>query len=150
MIMGFGTITQQDIAQEIAARGVTVQALTVDPGNGLGPPPVLELPEGPEEPITILPLPPIPPPPPLIPIFPPLTVIPEDVNGEEIVPYIPGTTEPTEKKGMDKGLLILIGITAFALMTLAKPKTQPRAQTPRRTPRRYDRRSSFTRRRRRF
>lgn len=127
--MNFGVITQGDIATELASRGISVG----EPAPGVSPvlpvvslPVVLPPPEAPEQPITVLPRdttiyeP-------YIPIYPPPVVTPEDVT-EEIVPYVPRVAEIVEEKGLNKGLLILIGITAFALMVLAKPKPPQRTR----------------------
>jgi len=118
LVMNFGAITQRDIAAELASRGITVA-----PGEVavITPPAVVTPPQAPDQPITILPRVPVDYYEPYIPVYPPAVVTPEDVT-EEILPYIPGQRAPAEKKGLDKGLLIIIGITAFALMTLAKPK----------------------------
>ena len=135
--MNFGVITQGDIATELASRGISME----QPGAIVSPAlpvisPYVPPPDAPERPITILPIdrtdihyeP-------YIPIFPPPTVTPEDV-AEEIVPFVPVTTEVVETGGLDKGLLVLVGITAFALMALAKPKP-PQKRTRGYTRRRY-------------
>lgn len=127
-----GVITERDIADELVSRGIRVRtAPLIDIEEPvIPPPPVLPPPEAPEQPITVLPRKPIHYEP-YIPIYPPPVVSPEDIT-EEIVPYVPPVALPEEKKGLDKGLLILIGITAFALMTLAKPKPARTAYTRRR------------------
>lgn len=146
--MNLGVITGGDIANELISRGITVQELPVHVEIPV-PLPVVEVPEAPDQPITVLPRIPIDNGyEPYIPIFPPPTVTPVDVIEDEIIPFIPGVTEAEEKKGLDKGLLILIGITAFALMALAKPQQEPRSRRQSQRPRRSSRRGSFTRRRR--
>lgn len=124
-----GAITQRDIENELVARGITAHVPTpVDTPSLPSPPPSIPTPPiDPTQPITVLPPAPIDYYEPYIPIYPPAVVTPED-----IAPY-PG--EPVEeKKGLSKGLLAVIGITAFALMVLAKPKPTTRAGY---TPRRY-------------
>ncbi len=143
--MDFGVITQGDIATELASRGISVgvsapgEAPVVEPV--ISPPPVVSPRAAPQRPITVLPKTSIYEP--YIPIYPPPAVSPEDVT-EEIVPYVTSAqvVAPTEKKGLDKGLLILIGITAFALMALSRPTAGQKR--PRPAP--YQRRG-FTRRR---
>lgn len=128
--MNFGVITHGDIATELASRGISVGTPPPPPGEELVAPPgqVMPRPEAPEQPITVMP-----PGPivdyyePYIPIYPPAVVTPEDVT-EEIVPYVPRVAETVEEKGLSKGLLILVGITAFALMALAKPKPPQRTR----------------------
>jgi len=122
--MNFGVITGADIENELASRGISVG--TPPPGVELVAPPG-EVPEAPQQPITVIPPGPIDYYEPYIPFYPPAVVTPEDVE-EEIVPYVPKVTEIVEKKGLDKGLLILVGITAFALMALAKPKPPQRTR----------------------
>ena len=134
--MNLGVITGGDIATELASRGIRVS----EPAPALSPVvsvipslPVLPAPEAPERPITVLPRDEI-----VyeqyLPIYPPAAIPPEDIT-EEIDLYTPAATETQETKGLDKGLLILIGITAFALMALAKPK--PTQRTRGYTRRRY-------------
>ena len=143
--MNFGVITQRDIATELASRGISVGI--PPPGEApveepvISPPPVVPPPDAPRKPITVLPRPSSYEP--YIPFFPPPVVSPEDVT-EELVPYVAPipVVAPTEKKGLDRGLLIVIGITAFALMALSKPPA--REKRPRPAP--YQRRG-FTRRR---
>lgn len=120
--MNLGVITERDISSELLSRGIRVGAAPpVEPLVTI--PPVVTPPASPTQPITVLPRVPTDYYEPYIPIYPPAVVSPEDVTEEEeILPYIPGARVPEEKKGLNKGLLIVIGITAFSLMVLAKPK----------------------------
>lgn len=131
--MIFGVITSGDIATELASRGISVSAAPDSGEIVISPPGIVDTQETPQDQIVVLPRTEIDYPP-YIPIYPPAVVSPEDVI-EEILPYIPGTEEAVEKKGLDKGLLILIGVTAFALMVLSKSK--PPQGRPRSDPRRY-------------
>ncbi|KKN57093.1 hypothetical protein LCGC14_0565650 [marine sediment metagenome] len=132
--MNFGVITQGDIATELASRGIRVgvpPAGVPPPAEPvISPPPVVSPPEAPQQPITVLPRGTVEYEP-YIPIYPPPAVTPEDVT-EEIVPYVtPSQVIPqAEKKGLDKGLLILIAITAFALMALSKPTAGQKRPRP--------------------
>lgn len=127
--MNFGVITERDIATELASRGISVAeagALLSPVLPIVSPPALLPPPEAPEQPVTVLPRDTMIYEP-YIPIYPPPTVTPEDVT-EEIVPYVPRVAEMVEEKGLNKGILILVGITAFALMALAKPKPPQRTR----------------------
>lgn len=138
--MNFGVITQNDIATELASRGISVSAAPDSGEIVISPPGIEDTQETPEDQIVVLPRTEIDYPP-YIPIYPPVVVSPEDVT-EEIFPY-PGETVGVEKKGLDKGLLILVGVTAFALMVLSKskpPRSEPRS----------DRRRYYQRQRRRY
>jgi len=125
--MNLGIITGPDISTELTSRGIRVGAAPEFPAII---PTVVTPPEAPTQPITVLPRVVLPDVPdyyePYIPIYPPAVVIQEDVAEEEILPYIPAARVPEEKRGLDKVLLIVIGITAFSLMVLAKPKPKPR------------------------
>lgn len=125
MAIGLGVITGRDISTELLSRGIRVGA--APPAEPLVTiPAVVTPPASPTQPITVLPRAPITYHEPYIPIYPPAVVSPEDVTEEEVLPYIPGARVPEEKRGLDKGLLVVIGITAFALMVLAKPKPSKR------------------------
>jgi len=119
--MIFGVITERDIATEMTSRGITVSTAPPPP-DGAPPDVVIPPPDSPEDAITILPIVPVVYPEPYTPVYPPPTVVPEDVVTTEVLPYIPGVTEPEKAGGISKGILILAGITAFALVALAKPK----------------------------
>lgn len=128
----FGIVTKTDIDIELASRGIMVreggaitETVVVSPG-------IVVPTTSPESPITVLPRGEIDTYEPFIPIYPPAVVSPEDVTPEEILPYIPGTGTPEAEKGLDKGLLVIIAITAFALMALAKPKPEQRSDPTRR------------------
>jgi len=119
--MSLGVITERDISSELLSRGIRVGAAPpVEPIVTI--PAVVTPPEEPTQPITVLPRVIDDYHEPYLPIYPPTTVIPEDVTEEEILPDIPGARLPEEKRGLSKGLLVVIGITAFSLMVLAKPK----------------------------
>ena len=118
--MNLGVITGRDISTELMSRGIRVGVATPVESPAIIPP-VVSPPVSPTQPITVLPRV-IDYYEPYMPIYPPAVVSPEDVTEEEVLPYIPGARAPEEKRGLDKGLLVVIGITAFALMVLAKPK----------------------------
>lgn len=119
--MSLGVITGRDISTELISRGIRVGAAPpVEPFVTI--PAVVTPPEEPTQPITVLPRIIDDYHEPYLPIYPPTTVIPEDVTEEEIQPYIRGARVPEETRGLSKGLLVVIGITAFSLMVLAKPK----------------------------
>jgi len=116
---GFGVITSQDVQNELVSRGITV-------GVGLPAPPdeIPEArvipPEAPQEPVVVVA-------PrgeidyePYIPIYPPpiVTLDVAEEEEEEILPYIPGEIRPEVEKGINKGLLVVMGLAVFALVAL--------------------------------
>lgn len=136
--MNLGVITPGAIADELVSRGIRV-GLPATPGvttPHFPPTP----PDSPEQTVTVLQ-------PdqrrdyyePYIPIYPPPDVSPEDVTPTAIIPYIAPRPEPEEKKGLDKTLVIIIGVAALGLMMFARPRPGPtRDEYQRRRPgRRY-------------
>lgn len=135
--MGLGVITDSDIRAELISRGITVSLPGVTtPSVPVSPvPPAVTFipPAEPQEPVTVLPAPGrdhIYPYEPYLPIYPPAVVYPQDVE-EEVFPYV--TPGVPAKTGLSTGLVVVLGITAFALVALSKPKTTQRSRRPRRT-----------------
>lgn len=129
--MVLGVITDSDIRGELLSRGITISVpgvtTPVAPVTPVSPVVTLPPPTEPQEPVTVSPRPPIDYYEPYIPYYPPAVVYPEDVE-EEVFPYVtPG--EPA-KAGLSTGLVAFIGIVAFALVSLAKPKTAQRSRRP--------------------
>ena len=135
--MSLGVITPGAIANELASRGISVGVPAL-PGVTLPhfpppispkiepPPPIVPPPEDPDQPVTVLPRgKPQDYYEPYIPIYPPAVVSPEDVTVTPIMPYIPvrPQPEPEEKKGLDKNLMIIIGVAALGLMMFARPRS---------------------------
>ena len=117
---GFGVITSQDVQNELVSRGITVGVGLPAPPDEIPEAPVIP-PEAPQEPIVVVA-------PrgeidyePYIPIYPPPIVtldVAEEEEEEEILPFIPAEIRPEAKKGINKGLLAVMGVAAFALIAL--------------------------------
>lgn len=122
--LNLGIITPGAITNELVSRGIRVEAAPTGV-TPIIPLPIVTPPITPEEPVTVIQ--PVQPGwqiepyidhyEPYIPIYPPTEVSPEDVT----LPYIPVRKgiEP-EKKGLDKTLLIVLGIAAFGVMMFAR------------------------------
>jgi CBS domain-containing protein len=137
--MELGVITDSDVRAEMLSRGITIIAPGVTtPMEPVSPVVTVPPPSEPQQPVIVSPGQPDDYYEPYAPFYPPAVIYPQDVEEEEVAPYV--TPDRPVKSGLNVGLIVVLGITAFALVSLAKPKTPQRSQRP-------IRRGSFTRRR---
>ena len=120
---GLGVITDFDIRTELLSRGITIAVpgvtTPVAPVTPVTPVVTLPPPEAPVQPITVSPGQPPDYYEPYIPYYPPAFVSPAEVEEEEGVLPARGRAEAG---GIDRGVIILLGIGAISLVALSKRK----------------------------
>jgi len=130
--MQFGVITNTDIENELLARGITVTMAPPVPDGEDGeiPDGLLVPPDGPEDAIVVVgPRDEIDYDGKYIPIYPTPVITEMEEEEEEILPPIPNGVEV--EKGINKWLLVVMGVAVFALIALGgqQPvRTQRRRQ----------------------